>query len=64
MMHWRKSTYSGGDNPNCVEAARLDARNIAVRDSKNPANGHLTVTPKALREALASYRYPEGHGNS
>lgn len=32
--HWRKSSYSGGENSNCIElAGTLDA----IRDSKNPA---------------------------
>lgn len=31
--HWRKSSFSGGENSNCVElVGTLDA----VRDSKNP----------------------------
>ncbi len=39
---WRKSSYTGG-NGNCVEVADLgDA--IALRDSKNPAGPHLTIT--------------------
>ncbi|HLX48563.1 MAG TPA: DUF397 domain-containing protein [Streptosporangiaceae bacterium] len=40
---WRKSSYSSGEG-NCVEVAH-DPGAIAVRDSKNPGNGHLTLTP-------------------
>jgi hypothetical protein len=32
---WRKSSFSGGQDENCVEVARLEAA-FAVRDSKNP----------------------------
>lgn len=38
---WRKSSYSGTGNGDCVEVA-LDTRNVAIRDSKAPATGHLT----------------------
>jgi hypothetical protein len=37
---WRTSTYSTGGNQ-CVEVARTTTA-CAVRDSKNPAGGHLT----------------------
>jgi Domain of unknown function (DUF397) len=40
---WRKSSYSGSGN-NCVEVAATPAA-WAVRDSKNPAAGHLTFGP-------------------
>lgn len=43
-LTWRKSTYSNGDNGNCVEVATT-AGAMAVRDSKSPASGHLTLTP-------------------
>lgn len=42
---WRKSSYSGGDNGNCVEVhGTLDA----VRDSKNPDGPVLTVDLRAF----------------
>ena len=42
---WRKSSYSdtGGQ---CVETARAGTA-IAVRDSRNPGEEHLTVSPHA-----------------
>ena len=40
---WRKSSYSGGGNDdNCVEVAAL-ATAIAIRDSKEPQKGALTM---------------------
>lgn len=38
---WRKSSFSGGDDPNCVEVAHLPGA-VAFRDSKNP-DGPLLV---------------------
>ncbi|MEU8800030.1 DUF397 domain-containing protein [Spirillospora sp. NPDC048819] len=52
QAHWRKSTYSGGDEGECVEIADLD-QHIAVRDSKNPGNGHLTLTRRHFSVLLA-----------
>lgn len=40
-MNWRKSSRSP-DNNYCVEAAPGQA--VAVRDSKNPAAGHLAIS--------------------
>ncbi|MCL8016799.1 DUF397 domain-containing protein [Streptomyces sp. AS02] len=38
---WRKSSYSGsGDGNNCVEIANFYAQ-VAIRDSKAPAQGTL-----------------------
>ncbi|KAB1147252.1 DUF397 domain-containing protein [Streptomyces luteolifulvus] len=44
---WRKSSYSGDTGGECIEVADL-APHIAVRDSKNPDAGILTVTPEAF----------------
>ena len=33
---WFKSSFSGGSDDNCVEAAFLPDGGMAVRDSKNP----------------------------
>ncbi|MEU8121247.1 DUF397 domain-containing protein [Spirillospora sp. NPDC049024] len=49
---WRKSTYSGGDEGNCVEIADLHDH-IGIRDSKNPAAGHLTLTRQHFTSLLA-----------
>ncbi|QWF78855.1 DUF397 domain-containing protein [Amycolatopsis sp. CA-230715] len=42
---WRKSTYSGGGQNECVEV-RL-APTVGVRDTKDRDNGHLTLSPTA-----------------
>ncbi|MCL6736087.1 DUF397 domain-containing protein [Streptomyces neyagawaensis] len=43
---WRKSSYSGNTGGCCVEVAPLTPH-IAVRDSKNPEVGTLTLSPEA-----------------
>lgn len=48
---WRKSSYSGNTGGECVEVADLPAL-IAVRDSKNPGHGILTLTPTAWTDFL------------
>lgn len=51
--NWRKSTYSGsGDGNACVEIANLHTR-VAIRDSKAPANGTLSI-PVGLFTAFIS----------
>ncbi|MDL4815943.1 DUF397 domain-containing protein [Actinomadura opuntiae] len=52
QAHWRKSTHSGGDEGECVEVANLDGH-IGVRDSKNPAAGHLTLSRQDFSVLLA-----------
>ncbi|MEU3333598.1 DUF397 domain-containing protein [Streptomyces sp. NPDC002144] len=44
---WRKSSYSGDTGGDCVEVAALTPH-IAVRDSKNPSAGVLTLSPAAF----------------
>lgn len=45
---WRKSTRSGSNGGDCVEAAPT-GRTVAVRDSKNPDGAWLRVSPSAWR---------------
>jgi Domain of unknown function (DUF397) len=47
MLAWRKSRRSIG-NGDCVEVAPT-ARNIAVRDSKNPGGPVLAYTAQSWR---------------
>ncbi|KAF2779999.1 MULTISPECIES: DUF397 domain-containing protein [unclassified Streptomyces] len=45
---WRKSSYSGGgDGNNCVEIS-ASTTYVAVRDSKAPAYGTLTLPTEAF----------------
>jgi hypothetical protein len=50
---WRKSSYSSDTGGDCVEVADLTPH-IAVRDSKNPGHGALTVTPEAFAVFVAA----------
>ncbi|KUM80017.1 DUF397 domain-containing protein [Streptomyces curacoi] len=43
---WRKSSYSGSSGGECVEVADLTPC-VAVRDSKDPEVGTLTLSPEA-----------------
>lgn len=49
---FKKSSYSSAQSQNCVEVAGLP-RGAAVRDSKNPAKGHLPF-PAAEWDAFLS----------
>ncbi|MEU3022250.1 DUF397 domain-containing protein [Nocardiopsis alba] len=51
---FRKSSYSGVNN-NCVEVADLPC-GAAVRDSKNPAKGHLAFDSAEWTAFLRSTR--------
>lgn len=44
---WTKSSYSGGNQNDCVEWQRLTDGTVAVRDSKTPALGAYIFTPTA-----------------
>ncbi|MGW1470382.1 DUF397 domain-containing protein [Streptomyces olivaceus] len=53
---WRKSSFSGGGDGNtCVEIARLHTR-IAIRDSKDPSRGTLTVPAGSFASLLRSLK--------
>jgi hypothetical protein len=55
---WRKSSYSNSSS-NCVEV-RLDTPDVvAIRDSKNPTGGMLTVTPIAWSTFIADIKHSE-----
>ncbi|MFB7359464.1 DUF397 domain-containing protein [Streptomyces gardneri] len=47
---WRKSSYSGNNEGQCVEAADVRASHdgIAIRDSKNPAGPTLLLPAAAF----------------
>ncbi|WP_307802105.1 DUF397 domain-containing protein [Actinomadura violacea] len=45
MAVWRKSSRSTNQGGECVEVAAL-SHVIGVRDSKDPAGGHLALGPE------------------
>ncbi|PPK70854.1 DUF397 domain-containing protein [Actinokineospora auranticolor] len=51
QIRWRKSSFSGGSNGDCVELAHTLT---AVRDSKNPAGAALAIDAMALVTAVKS----------
>jgi hypothetical protein len=53
---WRKSSYSGGGSGNCVEVADAPLGAVAVRDSKNPAAGVVTIDDPAWRNLLTTIK--------
>ncbi|MGV9450153.1 DUF397 domain-containing protein [Streptomyces sp. NPDC003635] len=52
-LTWRKSSYSGDTGGDCVEVADL-APLIAIRDSKHPTHGVLTVTPDCFARFVSA----------
>ena len=52
---WRKSTYSGGSNSECVEAGVADRGRVLVRDTKSRDGATLAFSAEAwtvLTDAL------------
>jgi hypothetical protein len=47
-MNWRKSTYSGANGGNCIEAGNVGSA-VAVRDSKHPDGPVLAFGPAVWR---------------
>ncbi|MFI0487463.1 DUF397 domain-containing protein [Actinomadura sp. 9N215] len=54
---WRKSRRSGNGG-NCVEIADLH-HGVALRDSKDPANGHLTLSAESFARLVARVKRDE-----
>ncbi|MFJ5774878.1 DUF397 domain-containing protein [Streptomyces sp. NPDC093094] len=50
---WRKASYSGNTGGECVEVADLTSV-VAVRDSKDPVRGTLTLSRVAWGDFLDS----------
>ncbi|WP_328872062.1 DUF397 domain-containing protein [Streptomyces sp. NBC_00287] len=56
VLTWFKSSYSGTDEPDCVEVAiSPTAPTIHVRDSKDTTVGRLTFTDDAWSTFLKTY---------
>lgn len=51
MITWQKSSHSDETGGACVELAAFPHA-VAIRDSKAPELGHLTVTPEAFATLL------------
>jgi hypothetical protein len=50
---WRKSSYSGGENNNCVEVA--DGGDVhLVRDSKDPDGGFITLATRSFAALIGA----------
>ena len=49
---WRKSSYSSDQGGNCIEVAAAEF--VGIRDTKNRAQGHLTVSPTTWRAFITS----------
>ncbi|MFI9603649.1 DUF397 domain-containing protein [Streptomyces sp. NPDC052043] len=63
---WFKSSYSGGNTTECVEAAFVPS-GVLVRDSKRPEQAHLTLSAEAWTGFVAGARISQlayGHGFS
>ena len=53
-LAWKKSSYSSATGGNCVEVAALPNGGRAIRDSKNPNDGMLLLTPAQWLELATS----------
>ncbi|WP_307821613.1 DUF397 domain-containing protein [Streptomyces coffeae] len=53
---WHKSSYSNGAGGNCVETARLEDEQTAVRDSKDRGGPVLAFSHRAWGDFLAAMR--------
>ncbi|WP_078916375.1 DUF397 domain-containing protein [Streptomyces viridochromogenes] len=52
---WFKSSYSGGNTTECVEAALIPF-GVLVRDSKRTESPHLVISAEAWRSFLMATR--------
>ena len=55
LIEWRKSSFSGASNGDCVEVAFGQVR-AAVRDSKNTAGPQLAFPSDAWRSFIRASR--------
>ena len=56
---WRKSSFSGAPQQNCVEVAEVGGGWVAVRDSKDAASPILVFTPAEWAAFLQGVRAGE-----
>ncbi len=57
---WRKSSYSGHANSDCVEARASGRGIVQVRDSKDPQGRALAFSRAAWRAFLAEVKTGNG----
>jgi len=50
-LTWRRSSFSSDHGDECVELAAVPGA-VAVRDSKHPEAGHLTLDRATLRKVV------------
>jgi len=55
-VQWRKSSYSGGSNGDCVEMAPGLPGVVPVRDSKDPNGPALLFSPDAFAAFVSSIK--------
>jgi hypothetical protein len=53
---WRKSSYSGDSNGNCLEVRDDTPGTVPVRDSKTPHTAHLTIPTPAWQAFVRHLR--------
>jgi hypothetical protein len=53
---WRKSSYSGENNGNCLEVRDGIPAVVPVRDSKNPHGPALSIPPAAWQAFVRHVR--------
>lgn len=53
LSSWFKSSYSGGNTTECVEAAFISS-GVLLRDSKLPEGPHVVVSVEAWSQFLAA----------
>ncbi|WP_019632047.1 DUF397 domain-containing protein [Actinomadura atramentaria] len=53
--NWRKSSYSGGEHGNCVEAGSENGT-VSIRDTANRPAGAITLPPAAFATLLTAAR--------
>jgi hypothetical protein len=56
---WRKSSFSGNGNNNCVEMARLATGEVAVRNSRDPDGPTLIYTRPEVEALIRGVRNGE-----
>ncbi len=61
MTTWRKSSHSDETGGHCIELAALPHA-IAIRDSKAPDSGRLTLTPHTFSALLAHLKSDDDQG--